>query len=284
MKRGFTLVELLVVISIVSMLASIVMVQISLAQAKGRDSLRTQQIRQIDTAMQLYVETYKRAPLADSLTGCDIQSENPTEYEDVSSCFAVSTNGTETQEQNWDTLRTELQEFIRLPEDPCGTCVSGSDGFLIGYTYVAPYAMQYYCYTTGTCIATNESYQVYAPLERQTMPTGSEGSSQNYASPNQPPASYALSTPTGLGAIPWQPPSKLLSWQPSTGAPEGASILYYVRKEGNPQEHLVEGTTSFWARVGDYGWIAPYCWTVRAEDPENGLYSDRSEPSCVSAP
>lgn len=179
MKRGFTLVELLVVISVISMLSSIVMVRIGLVQASGRDSVRVQQAHQMNLATKLYVETQKEAPL---LTGCDVLSRNPT-YAEASACFAVSTalDGTP-QKIAWNTFKDQIKDFIKVPDDPCaGNCVSGSS-FPIGYTYVAPRAMQYYCAQPGNnCIATNESYQIYAPLERQTVPTGSNGSSANYA-------------------------------------------------------------------------------------------------------
>ncbi|MEK7641871.1 MAG: prepilin-type N-terminal cleavage/methylation domain-containing protein [Patescibacteria group bacterium] len=186
MKRGFTLVELLVVISIVSMLASIVMVQVSLAQAKGRDSLRTQQIRQIDLATQMYIEANGHAPYLEDLqndvppTLCDIQSEIPEESE-ASACFAVSSQGVDTPAgRAWEAFKKDLAPYMNVPNDPCGSsCASASD-FPIGYTYVSPLAMQYYCSYSG-CIVTDDSYQLYAPLERESNPSGNSGSSSNYS-------------------------------------------------------------------------------------------------------
>ena len=52
--RAFTLVELLVVISIISVLSSLVLVGINSAQAKGRDSRRTQDLVQFRNALELY--------------------------------------------------------------------------------------------------------------------------------------------------------------------------------------------------------------------------------------
>ncbi|GEM_PF-2868966 len=197
MKRGFTLVELLVVISVISMLSSIVMVRIGLVQASGRDSVRVQQIHQIDLATKLYVDTYKKVPL---LTGCEVLSKTPT-YAQASACFAVSTalDGSP-QKDAWNAFKNQIADFIKVPNDPCaGNCVSASN-FPIGYTYVAPLAMQYYCAQPGNnCIATNESYQIYAPLERQTVPTGSNGSSANYAPLPGSIASCTIGTPTVTG-------------------------------------------------------------------------------------
>ncbi len=186
---AFTLVELLVVISIVSMLASILMVQVSLAQAKGRDAVRTQQIRQIDLATRMYVETYKKAPLA--LTGCDIQSSAPVSF--PSSCFAVSTATVGPQKDAWDAFKLALKDFIDVPNDPCvGDCLSANQDFPIGYTYVAPLAYQYYCANDGDCTATDQSYQLYAPMERQTAPSGNEGATSGYMSLFEQPTSMTV--------------------------------------------------------------------------------------------
>lgn len=55
MKRlGFTLVELLVVISIISLLSSISLSSLQNARASGRDALRVQQLKQIQQALELY--------------------------------------------------------------------------------------------------------------------------------------------------------------------------------------------------------------------------------------
>ncbi len=53
-NKGFTLVELLVVISIVSLLNSVVLTGIKNARASARDSRRISDIRQIRNALELY--------------------------------------------------------------------------------------------------------------------------------------------------------------------------------------------------------------------------------------
>lgn len=55
-KGGFTLVELLVVISIISLLSSIVFSSISSARSKARDARRITDMKQITTALYLYYD------------------------------------------------------------------------------------------------------------------------------------------------------------------------------------------------------------------------------------
>jgi prepilin-type N-terminal cleavage/methylation domain-containing protein len=52
--KGFTLVELLVVIAIIGILASIIMVSLSSARAKGRDSRRIADIKNIQLGLEEY--------------------------------------------------------------------------------------------------------------------------------------------------------------------------------------------------------------------------------------
>ncbi len=53
-NRAFTLIELLVVIAIISLLSSIVMVSLNTARIKGRDSKRLSDMKELQTALELY--------------------------------------------------------------------------------------------------------------------------------------------------------------------------------------------------------------------------------------
>ncbi len=53
-KKGFTLVELLVVIVIIGLLATMAMLALNSARMKGRDAKRVSDIKQIQTALELY--------------------------------------------------------------------------------------------------------------------------------------------------------------------------------------------------------------------------------------
>ena len=64
-RKGFTLVELLVVITIIGILASIALVSLNSARVKARDSRRLADIRQIALGLELcYNETQQYIPTA----------------------------------------------------------------------------------------------------------------------------------------------------------------------------------------------------------------------------
>lgn len=60
---GFTLIELLVVIAIISFIASIVLYGVNTARAKGRDTKRLADIKQLSTALDLYYNENGAYPL-----------------------------------------------------------------------------------------------------------------------------------------------------------------------------------------------------------------------------
>ena len=62
-KKGFTLIELLVVISIIGLLASVVLVSFPTSTKKTRDSIRMQELKQIQTALRFYYDIHHQMPI-----------------------------------------------------------------------------------------------------------------------------------------------------------------------------------------------------------------------------
>ncbi len=66
--KGFTLIELLVVISIIGLLSTLAVVSLNNARAKARDARRVSDIKQIQTALELYYNDKDAYPTVASAT------------------------------------------------------------------------------------------------------------------------------------------------------------------------------------------------------------------------
>jgi len=66
MKKGFTLVELLVVISIIGVLSAILMVNFVGTRERARDSQRIQDMNTIKNALRLYYNDFQSYPVSNS--------------------------------------------------------------------------------------------------------------------------------------------------------------------------------------------------------------------------
>lgn len=61
-KKGFTLVELLVVIAIIGLLSTLAVVALNSARAKARDAKRVADVKQMQTALELYFNDQNAYP------------------------------------------------------------------------------------------------------------------------------------------------------------------------------------------------------------------------------
>ncbi|HEU0085496.1 MAG TPA: prepilin-type N-terminal cleavage/methylation domain-containing protein [Candidatus Paceibacterota bacterium] len=115
-KKGFTLIELLVVVAIIGILSSVVLVSLNSARSKSRDAKRQSDIRQIQSALEMY-------------------------YLDNGSYPIMGWQHSNTS--NWNNFETILSPYIgELPHDPkeatTGVATSGASV----YSY---YASNYGC-------------------------------------------------------------------------------------------------------------------------------------------
>lgn len=77
-RRGFTIIELLVVSAIIALIASSVFVLLSQARAKGRDATREQHIKTIQSALESFYTNARRYPVC-----------NPGEFITGQDCISV---------------------------------------------------------------------------------------------------------------------------------------------------------------------------------------------------
>lgn len=90
-KKGFTIIELLIVIAIIGLLATISIVALNGARQKGRDAKRIGDIRQVQTALELYFNDRDAYPVA--AEAIVLGSANARVLCDTAAGFQATTTG-----------------------------------------------------------------------------------------------------------------------------------------------------------------------------------------------
>ena len=127
-KKGFTLIELLVVIAIIGLLSTLAVVALGSARAKARDAKRLSDVKQLQTALEIYFNDNNAYPI--SATAAVLGSTNL-------SCLGATPPG-----------------FAAA-----GACGAGAP---MGLVPVDPLTSQTYTYQTD---ATGTTYTIVATLE-----------------------------------------------------------------------------------------------------------------------
>jgi prepilin-type N-terminal cleavage/methylation domain-containing protein len=82
-KKAFTLIELLVVIAIIGLLATLSVIALNNARAKSRDAKRVADVKQMQTALELYFNDAQRYPTTNEITASPTITYNNNVYMDT---------------------------------------------------------------------------------------------------------------------------------------------------------------------------------------------------------
>jgi general secretion pathway protein G len=144
-KRGFTLVELLVVVAIIALVATFAAVAVNAARSKQRDATRLSNVRQIQSALEDSFNETNRYPSGDLLP-----------LGDVSQSLCLGTNGFASDCSSADSI------FLRIVSE---TYEDGLEGVV---TCGEP-ARRAFCYSVKE---DGDSYVIYFELENAFTPVG----------------------------------------------------------------------------------------------------------------
>jgi general secretion pathway protein G len=156
-QKGFTLVELLVVVAIIGILGSIVGVALGPSRARARDAQRINDLNTIAMALEMYFVENGHYPAS----GCGWDCNG----------YSQSWHG------NWEALAAQLQPYMaQLPRDPINTPNCG------------PWQDNCYSYSYGNVGRHSQriQYDLTAQLESSTHPERCEIKQYRFFFDNRP--------------------------------------------------------------------------------------------------
>ncbi|MEI6660057.1 MAG: type II secretion system protein [bacterium] len=152
-SKGFTLVELLVVISIISLLSSVVLAALNSARMKARDARRAEDIHQIYTALNAYYNQYGCLPITTGGSTC-----GPASGYAQSDCGAWDYSSQNGAGACAGALSPNFMGFLKtagymssVPVDPINNMTGDSSP-------AGTYSYRYYCYTSGAHLGLHLGY------------------------------------------------------------------------------------------------------------------------------
>lgn len=134
-QQGFSLIEILIVMAIIGLLVTIALTSFGVVRSKSRDAKRLADIRQINSAIQIYINDIGHAPYVGTYN-CDTSNGTGT-------CQAV----VDSNSGAWAQLAADLNPYLpSLPHDPL-SAITGQ----YRYIYVPPGSEPYSC--SPSCVA-----------------------------------------------------------------------------------------------------------------------------------
>lgn len=150
-NKAFTLIEMLVVIGIIAILASVVLGFLGPAREQARDAKRVEEIRQLQTALELYYRKYGHYPVSED---CISSDPRPNRYF-CNSIQGLTTQGHWIKHNDPDNSLDDdnaLAEFIAQdPIDPLHETVGDIDELWLWYSgsQTHPKTGTYYYFSSG---------------------------------------------------------------------------------------------------------------------------------------
>lgn len=124
-KKGFTLIELLVVIAIIGLLSTLAVVSLNNARAKSRDAKRVSDIKQIQTALELYYNDNNGYPTA-TVTVNDNVLPDPA-----------------TGNPAWSTFMGQNPQAPTPADSPCTAGATGNNRYVYAASSSATYTLTF---------------------------------------------------------------------------------------------------------------------------------------------
>lgn len=151
-RKGFTLIELLVVIAIIGLLSTLAVVALNSARQKARDAKRVADVKQIQTALELFFNDKQGYP-NQGATGLTLGTAAADALCAVNTGTCVYTSGSETC------------GFVADPTTTCGASAAANTVYMgLVPTAPTPPAANVYEYSASS----TSSYAIYFILEGPT--------------------------------------------------------------------------------------------------------------------
>jgi type II secretion system protein G len=124
-RKGFTLIELLVVLAIIALLSTLAVVSLNNAREKSRDSKRVSDMKQVQTALELYFSDQGKYPVAATAVVIGASGQETLS----------STNG-------WATTAAGTTYMARSPKNPTPGGADYSYTSADGSTYALTFTLE----------------------------------------------------------------------------------------------------------------------------------------------
>lgn len=159
MEKGFTIVELLIVIIILGVLVSLVVIGFNGVQQRAQNALRLSEAKEWAKIVNSYVTEFGTSGISPVLTNQYCLGTGFTDYnnDSVGDCWDANTNSVTTKSEN-ASLNIEWLKVVGKLPNSTRSPISGNPqttylrlGPVVGYSGSGVYYVQYWLETTGAC-------------------------------------------------------------------------------------------------------------------------------------